>query len=110
MSAINGNFKSVTEFVIEREVRGAGSLSESDIRELSLKSLSALKDMGPQVQWLHSYVTEDKIYCVYLASDEAGIREHARRAGIPADRISAVRYLVNAADTASETQKIDLDA
>ncbi|HEX8757025.1 MAG TPA: DUF4242 domain-containing protein [Steroidobacteraceae bacterium] len=83
------------QYVIEREVPGAGTLAEADIRALSLRSLQALKDMGPQIQWLHSYVTEDKVYCVYLAPDEDSIREHARRVGIPADRISAVRRHIN---------------
>lgn len=83
------------QFVIEREVPGAGNLSEPEIRELSLRSLSVLKDMGPQIQWLHSYVTEDKVYCVYLAPDENSIREHARKVGIPADRVSAVRRLID---------------
>jgi len=83
------------QFVIEREIPGAGSLSEAQIRQVSLRSLQALKELGPQIQWLHSYVTEDKVYCVYLAPDENTIREHARRAGIPADRVSAVRRLVS---------------
>jgi len=83
--------------VIEREIPGAGSLSETQIKELSLFSLQALKEMGPQIQWLHSYVTEDKVYCVYLAPDEDSIREHARKVGIPADRVSAVRRLIDPA-------------
>jgi hypothetical protein len=83
------------QFVIEREVPGAGNLSEAQLRELSLHSLQTLKDLGPQIQWLHSYVTEDKVYCVYLAPDADTIREHARRLGIPADRISAVRRLLD---------------
>ena len=83
------------QYVIEREVPGAGSLSENQIREMSFRSLQALKDMGPQIEWLHSYVTEDKVYCVYLAPNEDVIREHARRTGIPADRISAVRRLID---------------
>jgi rRNA-processing protein FCF1 len=83
------------QFVIEREVAGAGKLSGSEIRDLSLRSLEVLKEMGPQIQWLHSYVTEDKVYCVYLAPDENIIREHARRVGIPADRVSAVRRLID---------------
>jgi rRNA-processing protein FCF1 len=83
------------QFVIEREVTGAGSLSEAQIRDLSIHSLEVLKEMGPQIQWLHSYVTEDKVYCVYLAPDESSIREHARRVGIPADRVSAVRRLID---------------
>ena len=83
------------QFVIEREIPGAGSLSEDQIREVSLQSLKALNEMGPQIQWLHSYVTEDKVYCIYLAPDENTILEHARRAKIPANRISAVRRLVD---------------
>ena len=82
------------QFVIERQVPGAGSLSEAQIREMSLNSLKTLKEMGQQIQWLHSYVTEDKVYCVYLAPDEDTIREHARRTGIPADRVAAVRRLL----------------
>jgi hypothetical protein len=84
----------VPQYVIEREIPGAGSLSEPEIREMSLRSLQTLAGMGPQIQWLHSYVTEDKLYCVYLAPDENMIREHARRTGIPADRVAAVRRLI----------------
>lgn len=83
------------QFVIERDIPGAGALSEGEIREISLRSLHTLKEMGPQIQWLHSYVTEDKVYCVYLAPDENSIREHARKAGIPADRVAAVRRLID---------------
>lgn len=83
------------QFVIEREIPGAGSLSDTQLREISLRSLATLDGMGPQIQWLHSYVTEDKVYCVYLAPDEQSVREHARRTGIPADRVSAVRRLVD---------------
>ena len=79
-------------------------MSEAQIRDVSLQSLSTLKEMGPQIQWLHSYVTEDKIYCVYLAPDENSIREHARRVGIPADRISAVRRLIDAAQLEQQAQ------
>jgi hypothetical protein len=73
-------------------------MSESEIRQVSLRSLQVLKEMGPQIQWLHSYVTEDKVYCVYLAPDEDSLREHARRAGIPADRVAAVRRLIDPAN------------
>ena len=83
------------EFVIEREVPGAGQMSEEQIREVSMRSWAALKALGSQIQWLHSYVTDDRIYCVYLAPDETVIREHARRAGVPANRISAVRRLID---------------
>jgi hypothetical protein len=92
------HFKAVPQFVIEREIPGAGTLSEIQIRDMAMLSLQTLKEMGPQIQWLHSYVTEDKVYCVYLAPDEDSIREHARRVGIPADRVSAVRRLIDPAD------------
>jgi Protein of unknown function (DUF4242) len=85
------------QFVIERDIAGAGALSEIEIRKISLLSLEVLREMGPQIQWLHSYVTEDKVYCIYLAPDENCIREHARRVGIPADRVSAVRRLIDPA-------------
>lgn len=85
------------QYVIERDVPGAGSLTEIQIQEMSLRSLRSLDEIGPQIQWLHSYVTEDKVYCVYIAPDESTIREHARRAGLPADRIAAVRRLVDPA-------------
>jgi len=88
----------VPQFVIEREIPGAGTLSVPQIRHMALQSLQTLKDMGPQIQWLHSYVTEDKVYCVYLAPDEDCIREHARRVGIPADRVAAVRRLIDPAN------------
>jgi len=87
----------VPQFVIERDMPGAGALSDTQIRDVSLRSLHTLKEMGQQIQWLHSYVTEDKLYCVYLAPDEDTIREHARRTGIPADRVAAVRRLIDPA-------------
>jgi hypothetical protein len=83
------------QFVIEREVPGAGRLSEEEIQEISLKSIGVLEGMGPQIRWLHSYVTDDKIYCVYLAPDEAAIREHGKRGGFPVSRVSAVRRLID---------------
>ena len=83
------------QYVIEREIPGAGSLTEEQIREVSLRSIAALDSIGPQIQWLHSYVTEDKVYCVYLAPDEETVREHARRSNIPANRVAAVRRLID---------------
>jgi hypothetical protein len=83
------------KFVIEREVPGAGNLSDAEIKEISQKSIKALRELGPEIQWLQSYVTGDKVYCVYLAPDEVTIREHAKRAGLPANRISAVRRLID---------------
>jgi len=82
-------------FVIEREIPGIGSMSDTEIREIASKSVSVLTAMGPEIQWLQSYVTGDKLYCVYLAPDEATVREHARRGGFPANRISAVRRMID---------------
>ena len=83
------------EYVIEREIPGAGSWNEDQIRQASIQSLEVLRGLGVQIQWLHSYVTDDKIYCVYLAPDESLIREHATRLGVPANRISAVRRMID---------------
>jgi hypothetical protein len=83
------------KFVIEREIPGAGNLSDAQLQEISQKSISVLRVMGPEIQWLHSYVTGDKVYCVYLAPDEATVREHARRGDFPANRISAVRRMID---------------
>ena len=83
------------KWVIEREVPGAGKLSLDKIQAISQKSCSVVNKLGPQIQWLHSYVTDDRLYCVYLAPDEDLIREHARKLGVPANRISAVRRLID---------------
>ena len=83
------------KFVIEREIPGIGQLSDAEIREISRKSNEVLAGLGPEIQWLHSYVTGDKMYCVYIAPDEATVMEHARRGGFPANRVSAVRRLVD---------------
>jgi hypothetical protein len=92
INQVNG----MPKFVIERDVPGAGNLTEAQLRELSQKSVTVLQALGPEIQWLHSYVTGDKVYCVYLAPDEAIIKEHAKRVGIPANRVSAVRRLIDA--------------
>jgi len=83
------------QYVIEREVPNAGRMSEDELRAAAVTSLEVLGELGPRIRWLHSYVSDNKIYCVYLAPDEETIREHARRAGIPADRVSAVRRLLD---------------
>lgn len=83
------------QYVIEREIPNAGKLTDEELRAVSLRSLDTLSALGPQIQWLHSYVTENKVYCVYLAPDEATVQEHARRTGIPANRVSAVRRLLD---------------
>ena len=82
-------------YVIEREVPGAGAMTPDQLREASLASIRALGELGSRIQWLHSYVTDNKIYCVYIAPDEATVREHGRLAGLPADRVSAVRHLLD---------------
>ena len=83
------------QYVIERDVPGIHEMSEGEIRDLSLKSIDVLDGMGPQIRWLHSYVTDNKLYCVYLAPDEATVREHATRGGFPANRVAAVRRLID---------------
>jgi hypothetical protein len=85
------------KYVIEREIPGAGKLSESELAGISQKSCSVLSELGPKIQWVQSYVTDDKIYCVYIAPDEDTIREHARRGGFPANRISQVKQIIDPA-------------
>lgn len=82
-------------YVIERDIPGAGSLSPGELRAISQKSCSVLDQLGPQVQWDHSYVTGDKVYCVYLSPNEDLIREHARQGGFPANRISEVKSIID---------------
>lgn len=88
------------KYVIEREIPNAGSLTEEQLREVSLKSISVLDELGPSIQWLHSFVTDDKVYCVYIAPDETIIRKHAEKVGLPANRISAVRRLLDPTNAA----------
>ena len=83
------------KWVIEREVPGAGKLSLDEIQAISQKSCSVVNKLGPQIHWLHSYVTDNKIYCVYIAPNEEVIREHARQGGFPANKISAVRRMID---------------
>jgi len=83
------------KFVIEREIPGVSTWTEAELKAASETSLKVLRELGPQIQWIHSFVTDDKLYCVYLAPDETLVREHARRAGFPASRISAVRQLID---------------
>lgn len=82
-------------FLIEREIPGAGELSVEDLRGISQKSCSVLKDMGPQIQWIHSYVTDDKVYCIYKAENEAMIREHAEKGGFPANFVTEVAVRID---------------
>jgi len=82
-------------YVIERDIPGAGKLSPQDLQAVSQKSCGVLVKMGRQMQWGHSYVTNDKIYCVYLAPNEEMVREHARQGGFPANRVSAVKAVID---------------
>jgi len=83
------------KFVIERDIPGAGKLSAQELQGISGKSCSVLKDLGPQIQWLHSYVTGDKVYCVYIAPSEELVREHAKRGGFPANKISKISTIID---------------
>jgi hypothetical protein len=83
------------KYVIEREIPNAGSLTQDQILGISQKSCSVLKNLGPEIQWIESYVTQDKIYCVYIAPDEAMVREHAKQGGFPANRVSEVKRIID---------------
>jgi len=83
------------KFLIEREIPGAGDLKPEELQAISQKSCSVLQEMGPQIQWVESYVTGDKVYCVYIAPDEAAVREHAQRGGFPANRVSEIRRMID---------------
>jgi Protein of unknown function (DUF4242) len=83
------------KFVIEREIPGAGKLSSEQLKAISQTSCGVLRELGPRIQWVHSYVTDDKIYCVYIAPDEDTVRKHAEMGGFPANRISQVRTMID---------------
>ena len=83
------------KFVIERDIPGAGQLTTQQLNAISQKSCSVLKALGPQIQWLESYVTDDKIYCVYIAPNEALVREHAKQGGFPTNRVSQIRRMID---------------
>ena len=85
------------KYVIERELPGAGKLSAQDLNQISQKSCGVLRELGPQIQWIQSYVTDDKIYCVYIAPNEEAIRKHAQMGGFPANRISRIRGMIDPA-------------
>ena len=82
-------------YVIEREIPGAGNLSAAELKAISQKSCGVLRDLGPQIKWLHSYVTGDRVYCVYLAPSEELVREHAQRGGFPANTVSRVTTIIS---------------
>ena len=83
------------KYVIEREIPGAGNMSPQELQSVSQKSCSVLRNLGPQIQWLHSYVTGDKIYCIYIAPNEEMVREHAQQGGFPANRISEIKTVID---------------
>ena len=92
------------KYVIEREIPGAGNMTPQDLQVISQKSCSVLQNLGPQIQWLESYVTADKVYCVYIAPSEDMIRAHAQQGGFPANRISEIRTVIDPT-TAEEMQQ-----
>ena len=83
------------KFLIEREIPGAGDLSGEELQAISQKSCGVIREMGPEVQWVESYVTGDKVYCVYYAPNEEMVREHARRGGFPANRVSEIKRMID---------------
>ena len=83
------------KFMIERDLPGAGKLTGQELHDISQKSNKVICDLGPEIRWLQSYVTDDKIYCVYIAPDEAMVRQHAEMGGFPANRISQVRRIID---------------
>jgi len=83
------------KFVIEREIPGAGSFTPEQLQAISQTSCGVLRELGPQIQWLHSYVTDNKIYCVYIAPDEETVRTHAQKGGFPANSVAQVRTIID---------------
>ncbi len=83
------------KYVIEREIPGAGKLTAAELKAISQKSCGVLNKMGPQIQWLESYVTDDKVYCIYRAPNAEAVREHARLGGFPANRVSEVKQVID---------------
>jgi Protein of unknown function (DUF4242) len=83
------------KYLIEREILGAGKLSPSDLQAISQKSCGVLKNLGPQIQWIQSYVTGDKVYCVYIAPNEELVRKHAQEGGFPANKISEIKSVID---------------
>jgi uncharacterized protein DUF4242 len=84
-------------YVIERTIPGAGKLSKKELHDISVKSNGVLKEMGPDIKWVDSFVTDDKVYCIYKAKNEELVREHAKRGGFPADKVSEVKTMISPA-------------
>ena len=87
--------RKMPKYVIEREIPGAGNLQPQDLQGISQKSCSVLQNLGPQIQWVQSYVTDDKVYCVYIAPSEDMIRAHAQQGGFPANKISEIKTVID---------------
>lgn len=83
------------KYIIEREIPNAGELTTADLQQISQKSCGVLQEMGPQIQWLESYITDDKVYCVYIAPDEQSVKTHAEKGGFPANKISQVKSIID---------------
>jgi Protein of unknown function (DUF4242) len=91
----NRKEKAMPKFVIEREIPGAGKLSAQELQAISQKSCGVLQNMGPKIQWLQSYVTDDKVYCVYIAPDADTVRRHAQQGGLPANKVARIRSVID---------------
>jgi cell division inhibitor SulA len=94
------------KYVIEREIPGAGKLTAMELQGVSQTSCDVLRKLGPEIQWLHSYVTGDKVYCVYIAPNEELIREHARQGGFPANRISEIKAVIDPTSAEEKQQSV----
>ncbi|HKP38474.1 MAG TPA: DUF4242 domain-containing protein [Pyrinomonadaceae bacterium] len=94
------------KYVIEREIPGAGSMTPAELQAVSEKSCTVLQNLGPQIQWVESYVTQDKIYCVYIAPSEDMIRAHAQQGGFPANRISEIRTVIDPTTAETKTSAV----
>jgi len=92
---IPGGYAIMPKYVIEREIPNAGRLSPQELKGVSQTSCGVLKNLGPEIQWVESYVTDDRVYCIYIAPNEEMIREHAKQGGFPANKISAVRSVIS---------------
>jgi hypothetical protein len=101
MIRLGNPLKHMPKYIIEREIAGAGQLTPEQLQGIAQKSCGVLKTLGPQIQWIESYVTDDKVYCVYIAPDETTVREHARQGGFPADRVAKVNTIID--PTTAET-------
>src|SRR3989441_12851706 len=94
------------KYLIEREIPGAGQMSPQQLQAVAEKSCSVLRNLGPQIQWVHSYVTDDRIYCIYIAPDEATVREHAKQGGFPANRVMQVRRVIDPTSAESGSKAV----